>query len=232
MCLVAVGAAARAGGLHLVHGVSRVTPPILRVQHPHQPLVVPKPPGGHGHHGGHRRLLFGSVVDVSVLLGVIALVAVAVLVALSLARSGWRRPSLPRFSLDPVDGGDDAAGATAPDAMLVAEGALAALTGLDSDADPRAAVIAAYAGMVAALDAAGADRAAVLTPGRLLLRAAAAGLIDGGDARSLTTLFELARFSTHEITPADVADARARLDAVRRRLPVAAAPAQLPAVPG
>ena len=109
-------------------------------------------------------------------------------------------------------------GAATPDAELVARSADAALAALDAGDSPRSAVIAAYAGMVAVLDAAGARNAALLTPGRLLRRAVEDGLVDGDDARRLTVLFERARFSTQDITAADVADARLRLEGVRGRL--------------
>jgi hypothetical protein len=209
-CVVLVGGAARTGGLHLSHSLRR------HATSPARPAHEQKLSGGSLHPGNGG---FHLPVAVLVALAVAALAALLVAVALlvrAIIRTGWR-PHLAEFGRDPFDD-DETGGVAAPDAELVAQSAVAALAALDAGDDPRSAVIAAYAGMVAALEAAGTRGATVLTPGRLLLRAAAAGLVDGDDASGLTTVFERARFSTQDITALDVAEARARLDAVRTRL--------------
>ena len=74
-----------------------------------------------------------------------------------------------------------------------------ALASLD---DARAAIIACYVAMERSLAAAGADQAAADTPDEFLGRAVAAGLVRGTAAGELTGLFYEARFSAHELTPA------------------------------
>lgn len=77
----------------------------------------------------------------------------------------------------------------------------AADEGLHRHADPRAAVLAAYAAMAGQLSGGlarygrGARRSDTAT--ELLDRAVAAGLVDGAPARTLTELFREARFSEH-----------------------------------
>ena len=74
-----------------------------------------------------------------------------------------------------------------------------ALASLD---DARAAIIACYVAMERSLAAAGADQEAADTPDEFLGRAVAAGLVRGTAAGELTGLFYEARFSAHELTPA------------------------------
>jgi hypothetical protein len=74
-----------------------------------------------------------------------------------------------------------------------------ALADLD---DARAAIIACYVAMERSLAAAGADQEAADTPDEFLGRAVAAGLVRGRAAGVLARLFYEARFSTHELTPA------------------------------
>jgi hypothetical protein len=74
-----------------------------------------------------------------------------------------------------------------------------ALASLD---DARAAIIACYVAMERSLAAAGANQEAADTPDEFLGRAVAAGLIRGTAAGKLTGLFYEARFSAHELTPA------------------------------
>jgi hypothetical protein len=84
-----------------------------------------------------------------------------------------------------------------------------ALASLD---DARAAIIACYAAMERSLAAAGADQEAADTPDEFLGRAVAAGLVRGTAARELTGLFYEARFSAHELTPAQRDAARQALE--------------------
>ena len=212
-CFVLAGVAARDGGLHLLHGSLRTAPP------PRAPVRHSRPSAGKagsGHGGPHVPAVVWVVLAVAVALVVLALL---VLLVRAVVRTGWR-PRLPSFHHEPHDDGG-AGGIAELDPELVARSTVAAIAALDASDEPRTAVIAAYAGMVDTLEAAGAGGVVVLTPARLLVRAAAAGLIGGDDAQLLTRLFERARFSTQEITAADVADARLRLDAVRAHLAIA-----------
>ncbi len=74
-----------------------------------------------------------------------------------------------------------------------------ALASLD---DTRAAIIACYVAMERSLAAAGADQEAADTPDEFLGRAVAAGLVRGRAAGVLARLFYEARFSAHQLTPA------------------------------
>jgi hypothetical protein len=94
----------------------------------------------------------------------------------------------------------------------VAAGARDAAAAIAIPADPRAAVLAAYARMEAALGAAGLTRRASEAPREYLSRLEAA--LRGGrrPAARLTALFERARFSEHPVGEDVRADA---LDALR-----------------
>jgi Domain of unknown function (DUF4129) len=101
---------------------------------------------------------------------------------------------------------------------LVAAGARDALDAIAIPADPRAAVLAAYARMEAALASAGLARRASEAPREYLSR-----LEDGlgggrAPAARLTGLFERARFSTHPIGEDVRSDALGALDALRADL--------------
>ncbi len=82
--------------------------------------------------------------------------------------------------------------------------------------DARLAIIACYVAMEQSLAQAGAARADAETPDELLGRAATAGLVHGGEAARLTTLFYEARYSTHPLPDE-------RRDEARRALEVLAA---------
>jgi hypothetical protein len=94
----------------------------------------------------------------------------------------------------------------------------AALEALDSDADPRRAVIAAYATMERLLGAAGSPRRAADAPTEHLERSLV--LLGSGrsSARRLTELFERARFSVQAIDEQVRRSAVEALSAVRRDL--------------
>lgn len=86
---------------------------------------------------------------------------------------------------------------------------------IHSVTDPRQAIIACYSAMEATLAAHGARRRAADTPGELLDRAAAAGLVRSDAAGALTDLFRRARFSGHLIPEDAVAAARVALIRLR-----------------
>lgn len=140
----------------------------------------------------------------ALLLGVVAglaLVAAATVVLLIRSRSG-------RAVL-----------ASLPDEPSPLLGAVdAALVALDSDADPRRAVIAAYATMERLLAAAGSPRRAADAPTEHLERSLV--LLGSGraSARRLTELFERARFSVQAIDEQVRRSAVEALSDVRRDL--------------
>lgn len=89
------------------------------------------------------------------------------------------------------------------------ESGRAALARID---DARAAIIACYVAMEHSLADRGARRAAADTPDELLARAVADGVVRGGAAGRLTSLFYEARFSTHPLTGGQREAASAALD--------------------
>jgi hypothetical protein len=97
----------------------------------------------------------------------------------------------------------------------------AALAGID---DARAAIIACYVAMERRLAAQGTARGAADTPDELLARAVAAGIVRGGAAGRLTTLFYEARFSTHPLGAGQRDAASAALDELAEELAVKPAP--------
>jgi hypothetical protein len=101
---------------------------------------------------------------------------------------------------------------------LVAQGARDAIDAIAIPKDPRAAVLAAYARMEAALARAGLARRGSEAPREYLARLDAA--LGGGrePATRLTGLFERARFSTHPIGEDVRSDALGALDALRAEL--------------
>lgn len=117
------------------------------------------------------------------------LVAVALAARIHAVRRG--RPG------DPV--GSDAE--VEPDVEELASAVAAAETHLAGPGDARSAIVAAYTAMVArigsGLSGRGGAASAADTPTELLQRAAAAGLVDGAAAGTLTGLFREARFSRH-----------------------------------
>jgi hypothetical protein len=91
-------------------------------------------------------------------------------------------------------------------------------TALRAVDDARAAIIACYLAMERSLATAGTARAVAETPDELLGRAAAAGLIHGSAATSLTGLFYEARFSSHLLPASAKDDARQALEAISTEL--------------
>jgi uncharacterized protein DUF4129 len=97
------------------------------------------------------------------------------------------------------------------------------LEDLEGDPDPRRAVIAAWARMERGLAAAGLPRRPAEAPFEYATRVLEASIHRGtGSVRRLTVLFERAKFSHHDIGPADRDEAVAALRAVRRELAEAA----------
>jgi Domain of unknown function (DUF4129) len=94
----------------------------------------------------------------------------------------------------------------------------AAIDALDAETDPRRAVIAAYRAMQRALGEHGIARAPAEAPREYLERALMATRASEREARTLTGLFEEARYSTHPI-PERVRDvALSALRSLQRRL--------------
>lgn len=91
----------------------------------------------------------------------------------------------------------------------------AALADID---DARAAIIACYVAMERRLADRGTARVVADTPDELLARAVAAGVVHGGAASRLTSLFYEARFSSHPLGEGKRDAARAALDRLAEEL--------------
>lgn len=89
---------------------------------------------------------------------------------------------------------------------------------LRAEPDPRQAVLAAYARMERALAPRGAGRLRHETVLEYLERLLARGNLEPGPLRRLTGLFELARFSDHQVTEAMRDDAVGALEAITAAL--------------
>ncbi len=111
------------------------------------------------------------------------------------------------------DQGSD--GRAARDAVQAAIGALDTLN------DPRDAVIAAYVAMQTTLAVHGVDRSPAEAPREYLRRVLMANSATAREARTLTGLFEEARFSAHPIPERVRGIARAALRSLRARLQTA-----------
>ena len=136
----------------------------------------------------------------------LALAAGAALLALLVAGRRRRRPDVRRT------------GAGEELEQVVAQ----ALEELEFDADPRRAVIQAYARMERVLAAHGLPRKPHETPLEFLARVLRELHVRAEAAHALTELFERAKFSSHEIDAAMKAEAIASLEAVRDDLREAA----------
>jgi hypothetical protein len=106
----------------------------------------------------------------------------------------------------------------APAEELVAEALDESIDDLRGDVDLRRAIIAAYARMERALAHAGLPRRPAEAPFEYVERALGSLDADAGAVRRLTSLFEWARFSQHDPSPAMRDEAIAALVAVRERL--------------
>lgn len=85
------------------------------------------------------------------------------------------------------------------DANVARAAVEAAIGALDDESDPRRGVIAAYGAMQRALAERGVVRSPAEAPREYLQRALMAGRAAEREARTLTALFEEARYSTHPI---------------------------------
>jgi NADH:ubiquinone oxidoreductase subunit 5 (subunit L)/multisubunit Na+/H+ antiporter MnhA subunit len=94
----------------------------------------------------------------------------------------------------------------------------AAIGALDEAGDPRGAVIAAYAAMERALAAHGVARSSAEAPREYLRRVLVASSATEHEARTLTGLFEEARFSIHPISERVREAALSALRSLRARL--------------
>jgi len=112
-------------------------------------------------------------------LGIVAVAVFAGVVALWLRRP---RPS-----------------AALPDARATRAAVDAAIGALDAEADPRRAVIAAYGAMQRTLGEHGVARSSTEAPREYLQRVLTASRANDREVRTLTGLFEEARYSTHPI---------------------------------
>jgi len=90
-------------------------------------------------------------------------------------------------------------GAEASDQTAASAAIEAAIGALDSDADPRRAVIAAYGAMQRTLGEHGVTRLPAEAPREYLARVLRASRATERDVRTLTDLFEEARYSSHPI---------------------------------
>jgi Domain of unknown function (DUF4129) len=95
----------------------------------------------------------------------------------------------------------------------------AAIGALDSDADPRGAVIAAYGAMQRTLGENGVPRAPAEAPREYLRRVLLASRATEQEATTLTGLFEEARYSSHPIPERVRELALAALQTLQARLP-------------
>lgn len=103
-------------------------------------------------------------------------------------------------------------------AQVLATAVAAGLRDARGEPDPRRAVIAAYATLEAMLAAQGFPRRAVEAPLEYMARLFGELELNAEALRTLTDLFELARFSPHDITPATKARAIGALTALERDL--------------
>jgi Domain of unknown function (DUF4129) len=154
----------------------------------------------------------GSGISWWLLGGMAAAGAAAVAVALSTRR----RPSAE----------SEAAAGHVPAAPALVAAAAAGTAALYGPGDARAAIIACYAAMEHSLARAGAAPAVSDTPGEVLARASAGGLVRSAPAQALTELFRRARYSTHHMDETDRAAALGALGEIRADLP---GPGRLPA---
>jgi hypothetical protein len=94
----------------------------------------------------------------------------------------------------------------------------AAMAAMDTVDDPRRAVIAAYVAMQQALADRGVARSPTETPREYLRRVLVASTATEHEARTLTRLFEEARFSTHPVSNGGRELALSALSSLRARL--------------
>jgi len=108
--------------------------------------------------------------------------------------------------------------AEAPEPTATRAAVDAAIGALDAEADPRRAVIAAYGAMQRTLGEHGMVRSPTEAPREYLQRVLLASHAGEREARTLTLLFEEARYSTHPIPERLRETALASLRSLRRHL--------------
>jgi hypothetical protein len=143
------------------------------------------------------------------------LVAAGVLLAV-LATNRWSSARRERAAGAPASDEVDGEAARLETAVVAAQ------EQLGDHADPRAAIVAAYAAMAATLSVGLARRGTSArlsdTPTELLERAVGSGLVSQGPAATLTELFREARFSRHPMGESHRRAADQALHAVRAEL--------------
>ena len=157
--------------------------------------------GGSGQLSGRSSAATGFAVPAWLPWTVLGIVAVAVMAGLVVL---WFRRS--RLEAAPSD-------ASATRAAVDA-----AIGALDAEADPRRAVIAAYGAMQRTLGEHGVVRSPTEAPREYLQRVLVASHANEREARTLTGLFEEARYSTHPIPERLREVALAALRSLRSRL--------------
>jgi Domain of unknown function (DUF4129) len=187
-------AAVLIASLHL-HWFTRPLHPYT-VPQPKARRPVTPPPGAGGGGGGGFHFPLGPFLYAVLIAVLLAAVVVSIWWAARL-----RRAALPAAVPDDFE---DSAGLR--DAV---ESGRAALDEID---DARAAIIACYLAMERSLAERGTARGAADTPDELLARAVQSGIVRGGAARRLTTLFYEARFSSHPLGDGERRGARRALD--------------------
>jgi hypothetical protein len=157
-----------------------------------------------GHHA-HLRPRGTSALSEWVLLGGISALIVVDMVILAVAFVPIRRRASPTG---------------APETEAALSAVQASLAALKEERDPRRAVIAAYRQMELALSAAGVPRGDSESPREYLDRTIGSLSLHGAPVRTLTELFERARFSLRRIDFSQRDEALAALTALRDELEV------------
>jgi hypothetical protein len=160
------------------------------------PLRPPLKPGS----GGGVHIPLGPILYALLVIAIVAAVVVSIWWSTRL-----RRPAPPLFIAD----------VSTEELTDAVNQGRAALAGID---DARAAIIACYVAMERRLADSGTARGVADTPDELLSRAVAAGIVRGGAAGRLTTLFYEARFSTHPLGAGQRDAASAALDELAAEL--------------
>jgi hypothetical protein len=192
--LAAVVVGLQTGGRAVVSPAGR--PPVAR-------LTVPPPTLGNAGAGRH-----GFTVPAWLPWTVLGIVVATLAVGAILVWRWWRVPAT----------------IAAPDPVPATAAVRAAMTALDTVEDPREAVIGAYAAMQETLAAHGVPRSSAETPREYLQRVLLASAAAEAEARTLTGLFEEARFSIHPISEGIRQRALAALSAVGAKLRPARTP--------
>jgi hypothetical protein len=155
-----------------------------------------------------RTFHLGPILEIA---GIVVAVLIIVAMAIFAMRMLRRQAVLPVIGNAPTSE-ESVDEAELERAMLAGRGAL--------EGEARAAIIACYAAMEESLSAAGVALHSSDSPADLLARAASGGVLEGPGPHRLAALFREARYSTHTMGEAQLADARAALDAILAQLTV------------